>query len=86
MPLGDFAFLPAWEEHPEGNDGDEEVVGAIVRTGWETCVEELGGWGWERGERGGGWGWMGCRNGWRKRIGREMLAGGMVGRESRFIK
>ncbi|MCJ1417180.1 hypothetical protein MMC32_003519 [Xylographa parallela] len=45
MAPGDFALIPAWEEHQEVNNGDEEVVWAIVRTGREAVVVNLEGWG-----------------------------------------
>lgn len=47
MP-GDFALIPAWAEHQEVNETDEEVVWAIVRSGREPVVvnlDEEGGWG-----------------------------------------
>jgi len=43
---GDFALIPAFAEHQEVNDGDEEVVWVIVRSpGGGPVVENLGGWG-----------------------------------------
>lgn len=42
---GDFALIPAWEEHQEINNGDEEVEWIITRTGREPIVVNLGGWG-----------------------------------------
>lgn len=43
---GDFALIPAWAEHQEVNESDEDVVWCIVRTGREPKVENLdGGWG-----------------------------------------
>ena len=47
---GDFALIPAYAEHQEVNDGDEEVVWVINRSGSEPVVENLKGWG----ESGGG--------------------------------
>lgn len=47
MP-GDFALIPAWAEHQEVNETDEEVVWAIVRSGREPVVvnlDEERGWG-----------------------------------------
>jgi uncharacterized RmlC-like cupin family protein len=42
---GDFALIPAWAEHQEVNDGDEEVTWIIVRSGRSPVVENLQGWG-----------------------------------------
>ena len=43
---GDWAIIPAFTEHQEANDGDEEVVWVIVRgPGGTPVVENLGGWG-----------------------------------------
>ncbi|PWN26675.1 hypothetical protein BDZ90DRAFT_280174 [Jaminaea rosea] len=44
---GDWALIPAWAEHKEVNDGDEEVEWVIVRAGaGEPIVVNLpGGWG-----------------------------------------
>lgn len=43
---GDFALIPAFAEHQEVNEGDEEVVWAIVRSGGSPEVVNLeGGWG-----------------------------------------
>ncbi|KAJ9643976.1 hypothetical protein H2199_003842 [Coniosporium tulheliwenetii] len=42
---GDFALIPAWTEHQEVNDGDEEVLWIICRGGREPIVENLEGWG-----------------------------------------
>jgi len=43
---GDWAIIPAWAEHQEANDGEEEVVWVIVRgPGGTPVVENLGGWG-----------------------------------------
>jgi len=44
---GDFCLIPAYAEHQEVNDGDEEVVWSIVRSGREPVVENLKGWGRE---------------------------------------
>lgn len=46
---GDWALIPAWREHQEVNEGEEEVVWVIVRApGGEPVVENLGGWGESR--------------------------------------
>ncbi|KAI1418955.1 RmlC-like cupin domain-containing protein [Xylaria sp. FL1777] len=42
---GDFALIPAFMEHQEVNDGDEDVVWSIVRSGRVPEVVNLGGWG-----------------------------------------
>jgi len=42
---GDFALIPAYAEHQEVNDGDEEVVWVITRSGSQPVVENLEGWG-----------------------------------------
>ena len=43
---GDYALIPAWAEHQEVNEGDEEVVWCIVRSpGPEPKVVNLEGWG-----------------------------------------
>ena len=42
---GDWALIPAHTLHQEVNDGDEEVVWAITRTGREPIVENVDGWG-----------------------------------------
>lgn len=42
---GDFALIPAWAEHQEVNDGDEEVRWIITRSGRNPVVENLSGWG-----------------------------------------
>lgn len=44
---GDYALIPAWMEHREVNDGDEEVVWSIVRSGRVPEVVNLRGWGGE---------------------------------------
>jgi len=41
---GDFALIPAYAEHQEANEGDEEVRWVIVRSGREPVVENLEGW------------------------------------------
>ncbi|KAJ9626961.1 hypothetical protein H2203_003419 [Taxawa tesnikishii (nom. ined.)] len=41
---GDFALIPAYKEHQEVNDSDEEVVWIITRSGGEPIVENLKGW------------------------------------------
>lgn len=42
---GDWALIPAYAEHQEVNDGDEEVLWAIIRSGKEPVVVNLDGWG-----------------------------------------
>ena len=42
---GDYALIPAWAEHQEVNEGEEEVVWCIVRNGREPKVVNLEGWG-----------------------------------------
>lgn len=42
---GDFALIPAFAEHQEINDGDEEVFWVIVRSGRVPIVKNLSGWG-----------------------------------------
>lgn len=42
---GDFALIPAYAEHQEVNDGDEEVTWIITRSGRKPVVENLDGWG-----------------------------------------
>jgi len=42
---GDFALIPAWAEHQEVNDSDEEVVWIITRSGSSPVVVNLEGWG-----------------------------------------
>jgi uncharacterized RmlC-like cupin family protein len=42
---GDFALIPAYAEHQEVNDGDEEVEWIITRSGRNPVVENLEGWG-----------------------------------------
>jgi uncharacterized RmlC-like cupin family protein len=42
---GDYALIPAYAEHQEVNEGDEEVVWCIVRSGKEPKVFNLDGWG-----------------------------------------
>ncbi len=42
---GDFALIPAFAEHQEVNEGDEEVTWIITRSGMSPIVENLGGWG-----------------------------------------
>ncbi|OTA22576.1 hypothetical protein BTJ68_14284 [Hortaea werneckii EXF-2000] len=41
---GDFALIPAWREHQEVNEGEEEVVWCIVRSGMSPKVRNLEGW------------------------------------------
>ncbi|KZT26059.1 hypothetical protein NEOLEDRAFT_1132590 [Neolentinus lepideus HHB14362 ss-1] len=45
MAPGDWAIIPAFAEHQEVNEGDEEVVWAIVRSGGVPVVVNLDGWG-----------------------------------------
>ncbi|KAF2632629.1 hypothetical protein BU25DRAFT_405953 [Macroventuria anomochaeta] len=42
---GDFALIPAYAEHQEVNDGDEEVKWIITRGGRSPIVHNLDGWG-----------------------------------------
>jgi uncharacterized RmlC-like cupin family protein len=43
---GDYALIPAYAEHQEVNDGDEDVVWCIVRSGREPKVVNVEkGWG-----------------------------------------
>jgi len=42
---GDFALIPAYAEHQEVNDGEEEVVWIITRSGGTPVVVNLEGWG-----------------------------------------
>jgi len=42
---GDFALIPAFAEHQEVNEGDEEVTWIITRSGKTPIVENLEGWG-----------------------------------------
>ena len=42
---GDFALIPAYAEHQEVNDGDEEVEWVIHRSGGVPVVVNLEGWG-----------------------------------------
>lgn len=42
---GDFALIPAYVEHQEVNDSDEELVWVITRSGSEPVVVNLKGWG-----------------------------------------
>ncbi len=42
---GDFALIPAWIEHQEVNESDEEVVWIITRSGSKPVVVNLNGWG-----------------------------------------
>ncbi|KAL8786492.1 MAG: hypothetical protein Q9195_008197 [Heterodermia aff. obscurata] len=41
---GDFALIPAFAEHQEVNDGEEEVVWIITRSGRNPIVENLEDW------------------------------------------
>jgi uncharacterized RmlC-like cupin family protein len=45
LKQGDFALIPAYQEHQEVNDGDEEVEWVIVRSGGEPEVVNLKDWG-----------------------------------------
>jgi len=42
---GDWALIPAYAEHQEVNESDEDVVWVIVRGGRIPIVENLSGWG-----------------------------------------
>jgi uncharacterized RmlC-like cupin family protein len=42
---GDFALIPAWTEHQEVNESDEDVVWIITRSGRAPVVVNLRGWG-----------------------------------------
>ncbi|KAF2000275.1 hypothetical protein P154DRAFT_522746 [Amniculicola lignicola CBS 123094] len=42
---GDFALIPAYAEHQEVNDSDEDVVWIITRGGRNPIVQNLEGWG-----------------------------------------
>ena len=42
---GDFALIPAYAEHQEVNDGDEQVTWIITRSGRVPIVENLDRWG-----------------------------------------
>jgi uncharacterized RmlC-like cupin family protein len=42
---GDFALIPAWTEHQEVNNSDEDVVWIISRSGSTPVVVNLSGWG-----------------------------------------
>ncbi|KAI0468052.1 RmlC-like cupin domain-containing protein [Xylaria cf. heliscus] len=44
---GDYALIPAFMEHQEVNDGDEDLVWTIVRSGRVPEVVNLTGWGGE---------------------------------------
>jgi uncharacterized RmlC-like cupin family protein len=44
---GDYALIPAFIEHQEVNDGDEEVVWSIFRSRRTPEVVNLTGWGGE---------------------------------------
>ncbi|KAL8747040.1 MAG: hypothetical protein Q9190_001038 [Brigantiaea leucoxantha] len=41
---GDFALIPAYAQHQEVNDGAEEVVWIITRSGRTPVVKNLEGW------------------------------------------
>lgn len=41
---GDFALIPSNTLHQEVNDGDEEVVWIITRTGRKPIVENVDSW------------------------------------------
>ncbi|KAL9605248.1 MAG: hypothetical protein Q9179_001572 [Wetmoreana sp. 5 TL-2023] len=45
MAPGDFALIPAWAEHQEVNDGDDELTWIITRSGRTPVVENLDAWG-----------------------------------------
>ena len=41
---GDFALIPAYAEHQEVNDSDEDVVWIITRGGRNPVVQNLEAW------------------------------------------
>jgi uncharacterized RmlC-like cupin family protein len=41
---GDFCLIPKWMEHQEVNDGDEQLVLCVVRSGSTPEVVNLTGW------------------------------------------
>jgi hypothetical protein len=41
---GDFTLIPAFTEHQEVNDSDEDVVWVIICGGRNPIVESLDGW------------------------------------------
>jgi uncharacterized RmlC-like cupin family protein len=41
---GDFALIPAYAEHQEINESDEDVVWIITRGGRNPIVQNLAGW------------------------------------------
>lgn len=41
---GDFALIPAFTEHQEVNDSDEDIKWMIARGGRSPIVENLDGW------------------------------------------
>tara|TARA_R110002003_G_scaffold207_1_gene15960 strand:+ start:25383 stop:25709 length:327 start_codon:yes stop_codon:yes gene_type:complete len=41
---GDFALIPAYAEHQEVNDSDEDIVWIITRGGRNPIVHNLEGW------------------------------------------
>ncbi|KAI0020305.1 RmlC-like cupin [Xylariomycetidae sp. FL0641] len=45
LEAGDYALIPAFMEHQEVNDGDEDVEWTIVRSGRVPDVVNLTGWG-----------------------------------------
>ncbi|CAJ2507104.1 Uu.00g082900.m01.CDS01 [Anthostomella pinea] len=47
LEAGDYALIPAYMEHQEVNDSDEDVVWTIVRSGRVPEVVNLSGWGRE---------------------------------------
>ncbi|KAF2270931.1 hypothetical protein CC78DRAFT_6328 [Lojkania enalia] len=42
---GDFALIPAYAEHQEVNDSDEDIMWIITRGGRNPIVHNLEGWG-----------------------------------------
>lgn len=42
---GDYALIPAYAEHQEVNESNEDVVWCIVRSGREPKVKNIEGWG-----------------------------------------
>ena len=45
---GDYALIPAWTEHQEVNETDEEVIWCIVRSGMFPCIPYLRHSSWNR--------------------------------------
>lgn len=45
LTAGDFALIPAFAEHQEVNDSDEDVTWIITRSGGKPIVQNLEDWG-----------------------------------------